>query len=188
MSKVISNIIIFGTGAAIGSVVTWKLLDTKYKRIADEEIQSVKDRFSKKLEKLREEEPVEEQEETEEEKQSQLNEYFSRLTELNYNNAFEKGEPVTMRKPYVIPPEEFGENDYETVSFTYYADGVLTDEADEIVNDVEETVGADSLTHFGEYEEDSVFVRNDEQKIDYEILLDPKCYSDVKKVPPRPVE
>ncbi len=48
----------------------------------------------------------------------------------------------------------------------------------DIVDDIEETVGIDSLTHFGEYEDDSVFVRNDERKCDYEILLDHRDYED----------
>ena len=43
----------------------------------------------------------------------------------------------------------------------------------------DEIVGLDSLTHFGEYEDDSVFVRNDVMKCDYEILLDHRNYKDV---------
>ena len=37
-------------------------------------------------------------------------------------------------------------------------------------------VGLDSLTHFGQYEDDSVYVRNDERMTDYEILLDIRGY------------
>ena len=85
-----------------------------------------------------------------------------------------------MKKPYVVSPEEFGDIDeYETKSLTYWQDGVLTDEDDEVVEDVESLVTKDALTHFGEYEDDSVFVRNDEQGIDYEILLDTRRYADV---------
>ena len=82
--------------------------------------------------------------------------------------------------PYVISPDEFGnEFDYEEVSLTYYADGVLTDDQDNIIEDVEGLVGLDSLNHFGEYEDDSVFVRNDALQTDYEILADLRNYSDV---------
>lgn len=42
MGDKIVKLLIFGIGAAIGSVVTWKLVKTKYERIADEEIESVK--------------------------------------------------------------------------------------------------------------------------------------------------
>ena len=94
-----------------------------------------------------------------------------------------------MEKPYVISPEEFGEfEEYEKISLTYYADKVLADENDEEVDDVDEIVGEESLNHFGEYEDDSVFVRNDRLKCDYEILLDQRNYSDVAKTMPHRVE
>ena len=62
------------------------------------------------------------------------------------------------------------------------------DENDEEVDDVDEIVGEESLNHFGEYEDDSVFVRNDRLKCDYEILLDQRNYSDVAKTRPHRVE
>ena len=66
-----------------------------------------------------------------------------------------------------IPPEEYGEiDDYQCLSFTYYADGVLADEDDTmIINDhIENTIGSEALSTFGRYEDDSVFVRNDKRK------------------------
>ena len=78
-------------------------------------------------------------------------------------------------------PDEFGEfEDYTKVSLTYFADGVLADECGEIVDDVEEIIG-DGLDHFGEYEDDSVFVRSDAKRCDYEILKDLRDFSDFKK-------
>ena len=47
-----------------------------------------------------------------------------------------------------------------------------------------ETIGKDSLTHFGEYEDDSVFVRNDRLKADYEILMDQRTYAEVLQEKP----
>ena len=89
---------------------------------------------------------------------------------------------------YIIPPENFGElDDYETSSLTYYSgDDVLADENNEIVQDQdrEKLIGREALYHFGEYEEDSVFVRNDILGCDFEILLDRGKYSDVlEKMP-----
>ena len=46
---------------------------------------------------------------------------------------------------------------------------------------MENTVGEDFEEHFGDYEEDSVFVRNDELGLDYEILRDMRNFSDVVK-------
>ena len=83
-------------------------------------------------------------------------------------------------RPYVICPEEFGEMDeYETESLTYYADGVLTDDFDNEIEDVDDLVGEESLSTFGDYEDDSVFVRNDKYKTDYEILLDDRKFSEI---------
>ena len=52
MSKnpILNNFVIFAVGAAIGSAVTWKFVKTKYERIADEEIASVKERYSQRAE------------------------------------------------------------------------------------------------------------------------------------------
>ena len=88
-----------------------------------------------------------------------------------------------MDRPYVIPPEDFGDVDidYETKSLVMYADGVLVNEYGAIIEDVDNLVGKDSLNHFGEYEDDSVFVRNDRLKTDFEILLDNRNYKDISE-------
>ena len=92
-------------------------------------------------------------------------------------------------KPYVISPDEFGEfEDYERISLSYYADQILADEDDEKVEDVDNVVGLESLIHFGEFEDDSVFVRNDRLKCDYEILLDQRTYSDIIRQRPHQME
>ena len=81
--------------------------------------------------------------------------------------------------PYVISPEEFGEVGYEQIELTYYGDGILADDDDEIIDDVEDVVGSYALTSFGKYEDDAVFVRNDARRCDYEILADHRDYNDV---------
>jgi hypothetical protein len=99
---------------------------------------------------------------------------------------YKKGDSGSMdigTPPYVIPPEEFGEMDYDTVSLVYYADDTLCyDLSGEIIYERDEVIGEESLKHFGEYEDDSVFVRNERLKTDYEILKDNRNYSDVEDV------
>ena len=82
---------------------------------------------------------------------------------------------------YVISPEEFGESELPSESLTYWADGIVTDEANCVMDedDIEETIGSDALNHFGEYEDDSVFVRNETLDKEYEILMDTRRFSDV---------
>ena len=87
---------------------------------------------------------------------------------------------VKASSPIVISPQEYGEeSDYEKISLTYYADRVLADEDDNRIVDIEGCIGEKSLLTFGEYEDDSVFVRNDPQKTYSEILLDQRRYADV---------
>lgn len=195
MKTTLSNIIIFAAGAAIGSVVTWKLVKTKYEQIANDEIQEVREFYARKVDELTHTQPEELAEAETEEKTTfhtqpkpELKEYANQINNLGYSDVTEE-EVNNMGKPYVIMPEEYGELDeYETVSLVYYADGYLTDEQDIVIEDVDDVVGIDSLTHFGEYEDDSVFVRNDSVMTDYEILLDERNYEDVKNRNPHLAE
>ena len=182
MNSTLSKILFLAAGAAIGSAVTWKLVKTKYERIAQEEIDSVKEAFTREYNNDEHVESEDEYEEQEDEDQICIDElptYSSMINKLNYAKI---DEAPKVERPYVISPEEFGDlPDYEQISLTYFADRYLTDDMYELVEDVDNTVGLDSLTHFGEYEDDSVFVRNDRLKCDFEILLDLRKYVDIKR-------
>jgi len=191
------NFMMFILGVAVGSVVTWWYVEKKYEQIAQDEIDSVKEVFSKREAEFTEDTEVQIKADNAKEKPSVM-EYAAWLRKRGYTNYSDvadekpeevKKEPMSLDKPYVITPEEFGDlDDYETISLTYYADQILTDDNDVIVDDIEDVVGFDSLNSFGEYEDDSVFVRNDKLKCDYEILLDQRKYSDVIKRRPHEVE
>ncbi len=183
MNKTLSNLFIFTAGAAIGSVVTWKLVKDKYARLAQEEIEAVREVYMKHDDTTDEvaEEPAAVVESVPEFTEQERVDYANIANMYTNNN--EKGVPAPVKRPYVISPDEFDENGYQTVSLTYYADGVVEDDFYNVLSDeeVEDRIGRDSLNHFGEYEEDSVFVRNDDEEVDYEILKDPRNYSDVPK-------
>ena len=194
-----AGFVMFVLGAAVGSVVTWQYTKKKYEQIAQEEIDSVKEIFSRR-ESAADVEIVTPEPQTAKvgkpEEKPDITEYAARLERegyTNYSNVSagekkEEQEAIEM-KPYVISPDEFGEfEDYERISLSYYADQILADEDDEKVEDVDNVVGLESLTHFGEFEDDSVFVRNDRLKCDYEILLDQRTYSDVIKQRPHQTE
>lgn len=169
------NVFIFVAGAVLGSAITWGVLKERYKHIAEEEIESVKEVFEKKTKK----EPEEYSPTVED-----LQELKNKLETNAYVNYSKKEETKEEKEddgmePYVIAPEEYDENGYKTMSLTFWSDGVVTDEANFPIDDIEETIGEDSLTHFGEYEDDSVFVRNDRLRTDYEILMDTRRFVDV---------
>ena len=115
-----------------------------------------------------------------------LHEYAELLRKQGYTSSTEK--TSSEGKIYTIPPDEFGEDDnYETLSFTYYADGVLTDDNDDPVTNIAEIIG-DALNHIGEWEPDAVYVRNEKLGLEYEILRDERNYAEVEAEKPRPVE
>ena len=163
----------------------------------EEEIDSVKEVFLRREQELKDQsvkKTVAEGIKDADKEKPDLKEYAERLKKEGYTRysdfgSDEEEKPVSEAGPYVIPPEQFGDDEeYEQISLTYYADGVLADENDEVIEDVEDAVGIDSLNHFGEYEDDSVFVRNDARKCDYEILLDQRTYSEVAEDMPHQME
>lgn len=200
MNNKLINIAMFAAGAAIGSVVTWKLIKTKYEQITQEEIESMREYYEDKYEGESESKKLVEIGEAASKgiaeglkKQTvpdnpDLMEYAAKIAKEHgytiYSNSEERAEEredkeEMVNEPYVISPDDFGETDYETVTLTLYADGVLADDMDNVIEDPDFLVGDDIESHFGEYEDDTVFVRNDDQQTDYEICRDERNFSDV---------
>ena len=192
------NLLCFVAGSAIGSVVTWKLIEKKYKDLADEEIESVietfknrkpritkdnvKETVEKVINKYKEPKEIVEDIVTAERYSIENEEEIDEDDESNYTiNVDNDVEVIT---PYVITPEQFGEyNEYGTKTLTYYADNVLTDEVDNPITSDEMVtmIGPDALDHFGEYEDDSVYIRDETNEMDYEILKSEKMFSEIPK-------
>lgn len=108
--------------------------------------------------------------------------------EVVKSNVFVNGKPLnpdefdydtevplrSAETPYVITFDEFMQNDrdYAQTTFTYFeGDDILTDERDEIIQDVEGTIGTDNLVRFGAGSKDPnvVYIRNDRTSIDFEV-------------------
>lgn len=176
MNNKIVGVLMFAAGMAVGSIVTGKFVKTKYERIANEEIESIREVYSKK------EVATKKDEIDERPSIYEMKEYLEKIKENGYHKEEnkEEGDPDMNDSPYVISPEEFGDRDDHTcVSLTYYADGILADDWDTEVLDPNEEVGPDIASHFGEYEEDTVFVRNEKLKVDYEICRDLRTFAEV---------
>ena len=217
MNSKFINVLMFAAGAAIGSAVTWKLVKTKYERIAQEEIDSVMETFADRFSAPQEQSDDEGSEDEEEACQGgtkQIN--WSELEDLDNEDddeydpddadlqeyarliddyTKEKGGPDNMandvaREPYVIAPLDFGEIDgYEQVELTYYeGDDTLEDEDYNIITDRDELLGPKALLTFGEYEDDSVFVRNERLRTDFQILKDYRKYTEARSVGPNQVD
>jgi hypothetical protein len=180
----------FIMGAAVGSAVTFKLVKTKYEQLAEEEINSVREFYAKKEPEKTEEKPVVIPNTRWTTDKPNLFEYAKTIKESGYvttdNHEEEKGGEDNIRSdiPYVITPDEYGENDdYEAASFHYYEDGVLADEWGDVVFNYEELIGSDTLESFDEDWND-VYVRNDLLKTDYEIIRTIGTYAELNSNPP----
>lgn len=172
MSK-IKYVLAFALGAGVGSLVTWKVLGAKYDKLVQEEVKSVKKHLGMRNTDDSQDTdlPFEYDEDTDE--SEALKPIMREYGQVEQND---------IPRPYVIHPTQFGTHStYETRSLKCFADRVVTDTDENIIEDVENLIGDESLDHFGEYEMDSVFVRNDRLKCDFEILLDVRRYSDIKK-------
>lgn len=203
----------FVLGAAAGAGTAWYILKDKYERLAQEEIEEVREHYyiKMKADKLQEEtyskpDPVESPSDISERAKNKpdITEYAKKLSEMDYTNYSshynvvddedleeEEINPIlyeyaTDGDPIVIPPCEFGTEDtYSCITLTYYSDGYLTDEDKRPVENIEMTVGADFTDHFGEFEDDAVHVRNDRLRVYYEIIADDREYADVVETLPQ---
>ena len=180
MNDKLSSVIIFCGGVFIGGFLTWDFFKTKYEKIADEEIASVKETFEHR-------EPRPDNNYKVEEALKGNDAYVNIIDSNSYRNysntAIEtdkKGGTADMelKQPYVITPEQYEDNvDYTKVSLTWYSDEVLEDDWGNVL-DPDDVIGSDALKTFGQYEKDSVFVRDDDEQIDYEVLLDTRSYKE----------
>lgn len=193
MKSSIKVVLGFVIGAAIGAYVTNKMLKEAYAQLAQDEIDSVKEVFSARrtMEDLAAQYKTEEREASVPEngekpvKAERPRVDYTSCANSNPRNG-DIEETMTPSRlvgvncdPYVIPPDEFGDDDeQEKITLYYWADQVLTDENYEPVEDVEATVGFESLTSFGQYEEDATYVRNLGFRCDYEILIEERRYDE----------
>lgn len=180
MNGKLSSVIIFCGGIFIGGFLTWDLFKTKYEKIADEEIASVKETFEHRESRPDKNYKVEEE--------LKGNDAYVNIIDSNsyrnYSNTTietnKKGGTADMElnHPYVITPEQYEDNvDYTKVSLTWYSDEVLEDDWGNVL-DPDDVIGRDALATFGQYEDDSVFVRDDDEQIDYEVLRDTRSYEE----------
>lgn len=191
MSRKVAFILGTIIGIGIGTAGTYTYFKDKYEKLAEEDFNSRRV-FDENGEANSNNSIAEKTADTRTVDKPSITEYVARLQKegyVNYSNMIEEERKDVVNRPYVIPPSDFGEfDDYEKISLTYTADGVLLDDMNEIVDNVDESVGEDSLEHFGEYEDDSVYVRNDTKKCDYEILIDQRNYQEIFDIHPHRME
>ena len=179
------GLFIFAAGVVAGAVAGAYLVKDKVMADAKQEIEEVREYYKSKKE-TKKEETVEEQpvEEVKEEKE------YKTIVEnsgyVNYNKPEQIAQHSVLEdEPYSIDPEEFGDKEeegWDTMTLTYFADGVLVDDTDEIVEQPDVVVGLDNLKIFEEFPDATcVYVRNETWRTDFEILKDDWKWSDLQE-------
>lgn len=166
----------FLIGVAVGAAGTYFLLKEKYKM---DEKEFYTRRYDERTPEINPE-PSEEKEpvNTTIPEKPDIMEYAKKLASERYTTKEEAERPKT--SAYIITKDEFGNEHYDQEALIFYSDGVLAYEAtDNMVEDADEIVGTEYQDHFGEEEEDTVFVRNEDEMIEFEIIKDKRTYEEV---------
>ena len=194
------GLLIFAAGLAVGAVAGAVIVKNKVLADAKAEVEEVREYYRSARGKVNRENV----EETEEVKEVEKKEYelkdiqvkdepktgltnYSQITKM-YMSKDEFQTPM-YDDPFVIDPSEFGENpEYDTETLTYFADGVLVDDVDDVIEEPDIVVGLENLKVFEEFGATTVYVRNNIYKTDYEIIRDDWNYSDLKEPVEPPVK
>lgn len=245
--KVIGSIMIFAAGAALGFFAAKKLLEDKYAQLAQDEIDSVKEMFTRtSAERLTKQikiakdiqergknptgdltrnsltegvtpynrvitryhemakEDIRKSWDTEagmaREISNEENDEIDEETEEDFNDepltdaagysesdfVDEIGERdlsnIDRTKPYMISDTEFHDefDHHDKLSLYYYSDDdILCDEGENIVEDVDYTVGDEALYLLIQNKQSCVWVRNEPLAVDYEICVIHSSYAEM---------
>ncbi len=186
--NLLTNGIMLTIGAGLGFLTAYKLLKTKYDKLINEEIESVKKSFYIPHEPKGDSDCGNSIEETsknlvEEEKtlkeKEELRDILDHSGYCNSSDIRFNERRTKMNEPYIISPDEFGDHDYATITLWYYTDDVVTNDSGQVISNVENLIGTEFSDHFGDFEEDpdTVYVRNDDHEIDYQVLMEYRAYS-----------
>lgn len=196
MSK-FKTLFTFVIGAAIGSATTYFLLRKKYESDVETEIREVRAAYKKAQENDSDSDkdaPAEDISETpskttnyerssldldkHEKAQKNINKpvptdytTYYKPEDIEIQDPPEMQKPIEYKPPYTISPNDFGEiPSYTEMYLELHPNGVLTDSSTgEEVEDVEDLIGTNWEGGIGEYEVNTVRIRNERLSMDIEI-------------------
>ena len=182
------GLFIFAAGLAVGAIAGACLVRNKSLEDAKQEVEEVREYYRNKHDEVKEGEPEVEVKVEVPQDVDVVKEIVKENGYTNYNKPQTVNIPQYVMSPnddpYVIDPSEFGEEPgYDTMTLTYFADGVLVDDVDDVIEEADVVVGLENLKVFEEFGATAVYIRNDIYRTDYEILRDDWNYSDLKEPP-----
>ena len=186
---VVKAIGMFIFGVAVGAGVTNYVMKTKYEKIVQEEIDSIKETLGKKNEKS----VINDEENSFDDTDIINDNYDNMINNLGYNHASLKTvtsinkdieyEPQT--EPYIIDVNGFldDKNNYDKLTLSFYADDqTLVDEQDEVITNEIQLIGDDDLfINFGSNlldNPDVMYIRNNKMLADLEIICVHSSFED----------
>ena len=184
MNRTVKYVLTFSAGVAIGVAASWKLLKTHFEKITQDEIDSIYATLCPPVETEKTE-----NDDAVESVTDEREEYATVLSSTGYAGKEITGEEVSDVRPKVISDTEFAaldEDAYDIITLTYYSDGILSDDRDDIIYDIDDIIGESSLDQFNDVDEhgnpvDTIYVVNDEMGTAYEILRDNRAYESVSR-------
>ena len=195
---IMNKCFIFIGGMIVGSAVTLGIIKLRSEQLSEENNEDNSDviRMDDIVKRRKEKADKDEDEITEESpeiktasdvapKNPDIIEYASIAKNYDTTSDEEKPKKAKEKKsrpsPYQITYDEFDEKGYDIQTLIYHADGFLTDEENNLIENIESLVGFACLDGFGKNEDDpdTVYVRNEKLQTDYEILRVSTNYSDV---------
>ena len=195
-------IVAFILGAAAGVASSMFYFKTKYEQKADAEIQEIRDLYAKKTEteEKKEDAPVTSQQATKADNLHATARHISEYTK--YTPKEEPAEPQVEEpkdgihvekmdfapmknpnppKPYRIDSTDYGQDDnFDPVCWDWYTDGVLANENDEVIDNIQEWIG-DNLKVFAETEDNLFWVRNEKYGVDIEVARSGITYAQAQR-------
>ena len=188
MKETLIRVAIFSVGVGVGVAASMTYFDKKYQKLADEEIESCRQAFSKPKVVLVKDEKVEEAKILEGDtavgsvlNELQHNVYSSsvQLETKAYSDYYapkkvEEAQTLSPKEdePFDISVDEY-EEDTEFMKVTlnlYLSDGALVYEETEELADEGSTVGQENLDDFSRTNFSSAYFRNPKNNIDYEVI------------------
>lgn len=179
----LKEILIFAGGVAIGSASCFWALKNHYERIAQEEIDNMRNELQDRLSEAPEPSKNEEKEEDDisiemQPETTDISDYKVITKPYDYSGTMNDD----MVQAAVITVSDYSDPDYDNyskVNLVYYEDSVLAYESNgSIIEEPERILGSEWMTRFGEDVAGTVYVRNFDTQTDYEIEQSSDLYSD----------
>lgn len=181
MKETLIRVAIFSVGVSVGVAASMTYFDKKYQKLADEEIESCRQAFSKPRVVFAEKDIVTDPEKHVEIDPLGSNVYSSsvQLETKAYSDYYapkkvEQAKTLSPKEdePFDISVDEY-EEDTEFMKVTlnlYLTDGALVYEETEELADEGSTVGQENLDDFVRTSFSSAYFRNPKNNIDYEVI------------------